>query len=276
MYRPSKALVAALHAKAVAAAQVIAGYRAENLLNARSKYLPAGGAWFIGGHGVGPGVNSTFTQGIAQADLDNLRRGLKLYVFSPAHQLPSHHNHSVLVPGAWVHASATPESDVNDYFSVNPNATLYDINDYLGRSEQAFEQQSNSTFNKDALIAVASFVTAGYAAAADTSVVADTSAAADTGGTATSSEIFGNQVAMTTATADAGGASLTDTALSGAATLGENAAKSTLVNMALAKIAGGQGAQDQPVSVAPVAPVQKSGNVLPLFGAALLALYEFI
>lgn len=71
--------------------------------------------------------------------------------------------------------------------------------------------------------------------------------------------------------------SLTDMALSGSATLGENAAKSALVNMALSKIAGGSGSVENtaPVS-APVLPVQKSSNMLPLFGAALLALYEFI
>lgn len=167
MYRTSKALLAAEKAKAAAAAALIKSYQAENLPANRDKVLPAGGAWLIGGSANTPGVNAAFGFGISQTDLDNLRAGKTLYKFSPARLVGAGMNHHVHVPGHWVHASAYVAPLVNDYFRNNRQASLFQINQFSSETEQQFQQGQNRNFNQGALVAIATFATAGYLGAAN-------------------------------------------------------------------------------------------------------------
>ena len=198
------------------AAPAVVNYSADNLMNNRTTFLPQGGAWMIGGTPATPGVNATFGLGISQADLDNMRRGLTLYRFSPAHVTPSHHNHSVLVRGRWVHAIAYAVPFVNDYFRARPSTSLYDINSALSIDTQQSEQQQHRAGNINALTGVAIFATAGYLAYAAPELgaaggAADTGGSGLTTGVATQGEIDGTLTNLGASgasggLADAGGA----------------------------------------------------------------------
>ena len=176
-------------------------YLSDNLPANRSKFLPAGGAWQIGGTPTTPGVNATFGLGISQTDLDNLRRGLVLMIFSPGHVT------SKLVPHRGMQYGFAPAraypSLANGYFRANPGISLYQINQNMSIAQQKQEQQANSSFNTDALLAVAVFVSAGYAAYAinTASVVSGTTLAATPAVPASSAAVTDASTVM----ADAGG-----------------------------------------------------------------------
>jgi len=162
-YRSKGYLLSANRVRAAEARDNAAALKAENLPANRDKLLPANGAWFQGGNGKGPGVNSTFTPGISQTDLNNLRAGKTLYSFSPAkivrenrHALAAH-----LVP-----AAANLTRTVNQLFLSNRSISLYQMNDELSRMSQQFKQGQNRNFNTAALTGIAVFVGAGVAGAA--------------------------------------------------------------------------------------------------------------
>lgn len=220
MYHPSKALLFANAVKAAEARDNAAAFQAENLPANRDKILPANGAWFQSGHGKGPGVNSTFTQGISQTDLDNLRAGKTLYNFSPAKIVGAGSNHHVHIAGHWVHATAYPTPTVNQLFLSNRSISLYDFNSQLGSIEQQFQQGQNRNFNTGALIGIAAFVGAGVAAAAlgGTSAATAGGSAATTGGSVAATNaglapLSASELATTTAANEAAAAAATQAGL---------------------------------------------------------------
>jgi len=199
----SRGLSFANAVKAAEARDNAAAFQAENLPANRDKFLPANGAWFESGHGKGPGVNSTFTAGISQTDLNNLRAGKTLYSFSPAKTVGAHHTHHARVAWHGVHATAYPTPFVNQIFLSNRSISLYQMNEELGRITQQSEQEQNRNFNTAALTGIAVFVGAGVAGAAlgGTSAATAGGSAATTGGSVAAA-------ASTTAANEAASASL--------------------------------------------------------------------
>jgi len=198
MYRSKGYLLSANRVKAAEARDNAAALQAENLPANRDKLLPANGAWFESGHGKGPGVNSTFTAGISQTDLNNLRAGKTLYNFSPA-KIVRENRH--VLAGHLVPAHAYPTPIVNQIFLSNRSISLYQMNDELGRITQQSAQEQHRNFNIAALTDIAVFVGAGVAGAA----LGGTSAATAGGSAATTG---GSVAATTTAANEAASASL--------------------------------------------------------------------
>jgi len=162
MYRSKGYLLSANRVRAAEARDNAAALQAENLPANRDKLLPANGAWFESGHGKGPGVNSHFTAGISQTDLNNLRAGKTLYGFSPA-KIVRENRH--VLAGHLVPAAAYPTSTVNQLFLSNRSISLYQMNDELSRISQQFDQEQHRNFNIAALTDIAVFASAGVAGA---------------------------------------------------------------------------------------------------------------
>ena len=262
----SSAYRAALAKAQLNYAKIHPNFSADNLLAVRDKFLPPGGVWIIGGTPTTPGVNATFGLGISPADLDNLRRGLTLYSFAPAHISAAKGAHSYSMAGTAYHARAYPTPFVNDYFRARPSTSLYDINSALSRATQSDEQQQNRAGNINALEGIAIFATAGYLAYAAPAAgaaggAADTGGAGLTTGVATQGEIDGTLTNLGASgasggLADAGGAGFDylGAAEGGATAIG----KSLVIGKLEQAIAPKQ--QDTSTISAPVSAVNNSGQ----------------